>query len=85
MQKFGAYAHSFITDNRECSLNPQNAFGYVQNYNKHHFGRSTTLDLFMILKIGDAHISLSWQNILNTLYVFFSDLSDAGGHFFGLV
>jgi hypothetical protein len=48
-------------------FDPQ-TLSYVQYYTN-IIGRSTTLDLFMILKIGDAHISLSWQNILNTPYI----------------
>ena len=41
---------------------------YFQN-NTSIIGRSTTLDLFMILKIGDAYISLSGRNILNASYI----------------
>jgi outer membrane cobalamin receptor len=32
-------------------------------------GRSTTVDLFAILKIGDAHLSLTWANILGAHYL----------------
>jgi hypothetical protein len=60
-------------------FDPQ-TLSYVQNYTS-IIGRSTTLDLFMILKIGDAHISLSWQNVLNTLYVFSPIYPMPGGHF----
>jgi outer membrane cobalamin receptor len=38
-------------------------------YNNDFIGRATTFDVFLILKIGDAHLSLSWNNILNAGYV----------------
>ncbi|MGD0038027.1 MAG: hypothetical protein ABSC53_12145, partial [Bacteroidota bacterium] len=48
-------------------FDPQ-TLSYVQ-YNSDLIGRSTTFDLFLILKIGDAHFSLSWNNILNAGYI----------------
>jgi hypothetical protein len=48
-------------------FDPQ-SLSYIQ-YKPDLLGRSTILDLFMILKIGDAHISLSWNNILNASYI----------------
>ena len=32
-------------------------------------GRSTTLDLFTIIRIGDAYLSISWNNILGAKYI----------------
>ena len=48
-------------------FDPQ-TLSYVQ-FNSDLLGRATTFDLFMILKIGDAHLSLSWNNILNAGYM----------------
>jgi outer membrane cobalamin receptor len=42
---------------------------YLQNTTD-IIGRSSTLDLYLILKIGDAHLSFSWMNVLNTGYLF---------------
>jgi outer membrane cobalamin receptor len=64
--KFGVRSQ-FYNRQRGMQFDPQ-TLSYVQ-YNTNMLGRSTTLDLFMILKIGDAHISLSWQNILNAPYI----------------
>jgi outer membrane cobalamin receptor len=64
--KFGVRSQ-FYNRQRGMQFDPQ-TLSYVQ-YNTSIMGRSTTLDLFMILKIGDAHISLSWQNILNASYI----------------
>jgi outer membrane cobalamin receptor len=76
--KFGVRSQ-FYNRQRGMQFDPQ-TLSYVQNYTS-IIGRSTTLDLFMILKIGDAHISLSWQNVLNTLYVFSPIYPMPGGHF----
>ena len=64
--KFGMRSRFY---NRQFGMqfDPQ-TLSYVQ-YNNNLLGRSTIFDLFMILKIGDAHISLSWNNILNTGYI----------------
>jgi hypothetical protein len=64
--KFGVRSQ-FYNRQRGMQFDPQ-TLSYVQ-YNTSIIGRSTTLDLFMILKIGDAHISLSWRNILNASYL----------------
>jgi hypothetical protein len=64
--KFGVRSQ-FYNRQRGMQFDPQ-TLSYVQNYTS-IIGRSTSLDLFMILKIGDAHISLSWQNILNASYI----------------
>ena len=48
-------------------FDPQ-TLSYIQ-YGIDLLGRSTTLDLFMILKFGDAHLSLSWNNLLNASYI----------------
>jgi outer membrane cobalamin receptor len=55
--------------NRQLGMqfDPQ-TLSYVQ-YNNDFIGRATTFDLFLILKIGDAHLSLSWNNILNAGYI----------------
>ncbi len=41
---------------------------YIQ-YRENILGLSTTLDLFMILRIGGAHVALSLQNVLNGKYL----------------
>ena len=64
--KFGVRSQ-FCNRQQGMQFDPQTLL-YFQN-NTSIIGRSTTLDLFMILKIGDAHISLSWQNILNAPYI----------------
>ncbi len=64
--KFGVRSQ-FYNRQQGMQFDPQTLL-YFQN-NTSIIGRSTTLDLFMILKIGDAHISLSWQNILNASYI----------------
>ena len=64
--KFGVRSQ-FYNRQQGAQFDPQ-TLSYVQ-YNTSIMGRSTTLDLFMILKIGDAHILLSWQNILNASYI----------------
>jgi hypothetical protein len=53
---------------------------YVQ-YKLDILGRSTSLDLFMILKIGDAYISISWDNIFNASYVLAPIYPMPGRHF----
>jgi outer membrane cobalamin receptor len=57
----------FFNRQQGMQFDPQ-MLSYVQ-YQNDLIGRSTTIDLFMILKIGDAHISLSWNNILGTKYI----------------
>jgi hypothetical protein len=57
----------FFGRQRGMQFDPQ-TLSYVQ-YNSDLLGRSTTFDLFMILKIGDAHISLSWNNIMSAGYM----------------
>jgi outer membrane cobalamin receptor len=64
--KFGVRSQ-FYNRQRGMQLDPQ-TLSYYQ-YNANILGRSTTLDLFMILKIGDAHLTLSWRNILNATYI----------------
>ena len=64
--KFGVRSQ-FYNRQQGMQFDPQ-TLSYAQYYAS-IIGRSTTLDLFMILKIGDAHISLSWQNILNASYI----------------
>jgi outer membrane cobalamin receptor len=63
--KFGVRSH-FYNSQQGMQIDPQ-TLSFIQN-TTNELGRSTTLDLFMILKIGDAHISLSWNNILNAQY-----------------
>jgi outer membrane cobalamin receptor len=76
--KFGVRSQ-FYNRQQGMQFDPQ-TISYVQNYTS-IIGRSTTLDLFTILKIGDAHISLSWQNILNTLYILSPIYPMSGGYF----
>jgi outer membrane cobalamin receptor len=64
--KFGVRSQ-FYNRQESMQFDPQ-TLSYVQ-YNTNILGRSTTLDLFMILKIGDAHVSLSWWNILDAKYI----------------
>jgi outer membrane cobalamin receptor len=65
--KFGVRSR-FYNRQQGMQFDPQ-TLSYIQ-YKSEILGRSTTLDLFMILKIGDAHISLSLNNILNVGYIF---------------
>jgi outer membrane cobalamin receptor len=64
--KFGVRSQ-FYNRQQGMQFDPQ-TLSYIQ-YHIDILGLSTTLDLFMILKIGDAHISLSWRNILNATYI----------------
>jgi outer membrane cobalamin receptor len=64
--KFGVRSR-FYNRQHGMQFDPQ-TLSYNQ-YKADYIGRSTTLDLFMILKIGDAHLSLYWENILNARYV----------------
>ena len=57
----------FFNRQRGMQFDPQ-TLSYIQ-YNIDLLGRATTFDLFIMLKIGDAHISLSWNNILNAGYM----------------
>jgi outer membrane cobalamin receptor len=75
--KFGVRSQ-FYNRQQGMQFDPQ-TLSYVQ-YNTSIMGRSTTLDLFMILKIGDAHISLSWLNILNASYILSPIYPMPGGH-----
>jgi hypothetical protein len=40
-----------------------------QEYQGYNIGRTTTLDIFLVLKIGDAHLSLSYLNAMNLRYM----------------
>jgi outer membrane cobalamin receptor len=64
--KFGIRTR-FYNRQQGMQFDPQ-TLSYIQ-YETDLLGRSTTLDLFMILKFGDAHLSLSWNNILNAEYI----------------
>jgi outer membrane cobalamin receptor len=78
-----SYRNTFFNDKLDVKLGVRSRFcerqqsmqfdpqtlSYAQ-YNTALLGRSTTLDMFMILKIGDAHISVSWNNILDATYMF---------------
>jgi outer membrane cobalamin receptor len=64
--KFGVRSR-FYKRQEGMQFDPQ-TLSYVQ-YKENIIGGSTTLDLFMILKIGDAHLSLSWENILDAEYI----------------
>ena len=75
--KFGVRSQ-FYNRQQGMQFDPQ-TISYVQNYTS-IIGRSTTLDLFMILKIGDAHILLSWQNVLNAPYILSPIYPMPGGH-----
>lgn len=67
-------------NNRQYGMHfdPQ-TLSYVQ-YRLDILGRSSTIDFFMIAKIGDAYISLSWDNILNTTYILAPIYPMAGRH-----
>jgi len=64
--KFGLRSR-FLNRQQGMQFDPQ-TLSYSQYYTD-VIGRSTTFDLFTVLKIGDAHISLSWNNILNAEYM----------------
>ncbi len=64
--KFGIRSH-FYNRQQGMRFDPQ-TLSYVE-YNNFLIGRATIFDLFMIVKIGDAHLSLSWNNILNAGYI----------------
>jgi hypothetical protein len=64
--KFGVRSRFFNRQNA-MKFDPQ-TLSYFQ-YSDYIIGRSTTVDLFMILKIGDAQISLSLNNIMNVPYI----------------
>ena len=57
----------YFSRQKGMQFDPQ-TLSYVQ-YNIDLLGRATTFDLFLILKIGDAHVSLSWNNFLNAGYM----------------
>ena len=61
------FRSNFFNRQQGMQFDPQ-TLSYVQ-YNINLLGRSTTFDLFLILKIGDAHLSLSWNNFLNASYM----------------
>jgi hypothetical protein len=67
--------------NRESGmqLNPE-LLSYVQ-YKINILGRSTNFDLFTVAKIGNAYVSISWDNIFNTTYVLAPIYPIAGRHF----
>ncbi len=77
--KFGVRSR-FYERQQGMQFDPR-TLSYVQ-YNK-TLGRSTTLDMFMILKIGDAHLTVSWQNILDASYIL-SPIYPMPGRFFRL-
>jgi outer membrane cobalamin receptor len=64
--KFGLRSN-FYNHQQGMQFDPQ-TLSYSQ-YKTDLLGRSTTFDLFMILKIGDAYLSLSCNNILNAGYI----------------
>jgi outer membrane cobalamin receptor len=64
--KFGIRSR-FNNRQQGMQFDPQ-SLSYIQ-YQNELLGRSTTFDLFMVLKIGDVHFSLSWNNILNAGYI----------------
>jgi outer membrane cobalamin receptor len=65
--KFGMRSRFYNRQHEGMQFDPQ-TLSYSQ-YTTDLLGRSTTFDLFMILKIGDAYISLSWNNILGAGYM----------------
>jgi outer membrane cobalamin receptor len=65
--KFGVRSRFYNRQHEGMQFDPQ-TLSYSQ-YTTDLLGRSTTFDLFMVLKIGDAHISLSWNNILGAGYM----------------
>jgi hypothetical protein len=65
--KFGARSR-FYNRQQGMRFDPQ-TLSYFQ-YKGGILGRTATIDLFMILKIGDAHLSLTWENILDAGYYF---------------
>ena len=65
--KFGIRSH-FYNRQQDGMQFDQQTLSYIQDKTD-LLGRSTTLDLFMILKIGDVHFSLSWNNVLDAGYI----------------
>jgi len=65
--KFGIRSH-FYNRQHDGMQFDQQTLSYIQDKTD-LLGRSTTLDLFMILKIGDVHFSLSWNNVLDAGYI----------------
>jgi outer membrane cobalamin receptor len=57
----------FFSRQKGMQFDPH-TLSYIE-YTSDLLGRSTTFDLFLILKIGNAHLSLSWNNILNAGYM----------------
>ncbi len=57
----------FFNRHQGMAFDPQ-TISYFEN-KADLIGRSTTIDLFAIVKIGDAHVSISWENILNAQYL----------------
>lgn len=66
--------------NREYGMqfNPE-MLSYVQ-YKLDILGRSTDIDLFAVAKIGNAYVSISWDNIFNTTYILAPIYPMAGRH-----
>jgi outer membrane cobalamin receptor len=65
--KIGLRSRFFNRQKHPMQFDPQ-TLSYVET-TSNLSGRSTTFDVFMILRIGDAHLSLSWNNILNAQYM----------------
>ena len=65
--KFGIRSH-FYNRQQDGMQFDQQTLSYIQDKTD-LLGRSTTFDLFMILKIGDVHFSLSWNNVLDAGYI----------------
>ncbi|MBN1397605.1 MAG: TonB-dependent receptor, partial [Bacteroidetes bacterium] len=76
-----AYRSTFFKDKLDAKFGVRSRFYNRQNgmqfdpqtlsylHYGQMLGRSTTLDLFAILKIGDAHLTVSWQNITDAPYL----------------
>jgi outer membrane receptor protein involved in Fe transport len=64
--KFGVRSR-FMNGQRGMTLNPRLML-YTENTD-YNIGQWTRLDLFAILKIGDAYLTLSYENLLNADYL----------------
>ncbi len=76
--KFGLRSIFYNRENGE-QLDPE-----MMVYSESHsfvLGRCTTVDLFAILKVGDAHLSVTWANIFGINYILSPIYPMPGRHF----
>ena len=76
--KFGIRS---IFYNRENSEQPDPELMVYSESKSFILGRCTTVDLFAILKVGDAHLSVTWANIFAINYILAPIYPMPGRHF----